>query len=221
MNIKKIKNLYKKYLVPVHIRRHMAKVAAVAYYIGGKIEKNSRRTKINLKLLKYASMLHDLVKICEVDLSEAGYCEKGIPKKTWRTWHLLIKKYKDMGHIDAAFQILVHEGENLVAEIIKKHKYDAVIAADPREKLNTIEEKILYYADKRVLHDNIVPVCERLKDGRIRYLNTKRISAREKLIEKAVLNLEKELCALAKIDPNEINEENPGLSALFHKFLRL
>lgn len=221
MDIKKLKNLYKKYIVPEHIRRHMAKVAAVALYIGNKIKNKSSRTKLDLKSLKYASLLHDLVKICEVDMSDTASNKRKISKKTLRTWDLLIKKYKDRGHIDAAYKILLNEGENLIAEIIRKHKYDAVISVIPKEKLVTLEEKILYYADKRVLHDKIVPVLERLEDGRIRYLKTKRISLSEKLIEKAVLDLEKELCTLAGIDPKEINDENRSLSALFNKFLRL
>jgi HD superfamily phosphodiesterase len=58
----------------------------------------------------------------------------------------------------------------------------------------TIEEKIIYYADKRVMHDKVVPLAERLEEGHRR--NTRpadRKTVDVDYIDSLIFELEKEL----------------------------
>ncbi|MEM0360184.1 MAG: macro domain-containing protein [Candidatus Diapherotrites archaeon] len=75
-----------------------------------------------------------------------------------------------------------------VAEIAKKHLIEKV------GELSTLEEKIVYYADKRVLGEKIVPLNERLEYIKQKY-GSKNQKLMEKIVEseKAALLLEKNL----------------------------
>ncbi|OQA00268.1 MAG: tRNA 2'-O-methylase [Planctomycetes bacterium ADurb.Bin401] len=95
------------------------------------------------------------------------------------------------GHEDAACQILKHDYPEL-ALAIKKHAYRAII--DEEMKPRTIEEKIIYYADKRVMHDKVVPLMERLEEGHRRN-NPAGCKKTTAYIDSLIVELEKELNA--------------------------
>ncbi len=80
-------------------------------------------------------------------------------------------------------------GYKEVGDIIRKHKFDTII----KEGFNTIEEKILYYADKRVKHNKIVSLDERIKDGIKRYNIKGKELEKTKTILEQIKKLEKEL----------------------------
>lgn len=130
-------------------------------------------TDVNLKLLEQAALLHDLVKISHKE-----------------------------NHETAAYQILTGIGEPILAEIVKKHAYLS-LAAKKEDKPTTWEEKLIYYADKRVLHDKVVSIKERIEDGRTRYFKGK-ITKEDKNVEKTLFELEAEICTYAKIKPEDI-----------------
>ena len=66
------------------------------------------------------------------------------------------------GHEDAAYEFLKADYPQL-ALAIKKHAYKSLL--DENSKPQTIEEKIVYYADKRIMHDKVVPLTERLEEA--------------------------------------------------------
>ncbi|MDD5178488.1 MAG: HD domain-containing protein [Candidatus Nanoarchaeia archaeon] len=66
-------------------------------------------------------------------------------------------------HIEAGVKILIKEKLNYIIPILTKHYIGAV------NELRTWEEKIVYYADKRVMEDVLVSLDERLKDLKKRY----------------------------------------------------
>jgi HD superfamily phosphodiesterase len=95
------------------------------------------------------------------------------------------------GHEDAAAEILKHEYPEL-ALAIRKHAYLSII--DEEMNPRTIEEKIIYYADKRVMHDKVVSLIERLEEGHRR--NTcpaDRKTVDVDYIDSLIFELEKEL----------------------------
>jgi len=76
---------------------------------------------------------------------------------------------------DESGGILLRElGFARIGEIVEQH----VILLDfnPQEKLD--EREILYYADKRVMHDQIVSLAERVEDLILRYGFTEEIKKR-------------------------------------------
>ncbi len=189
-----IQKIYKKYRVPKNIRAHMKAVARVALKLGKAIQKKGQ--PIKLRELKTAALLHDIVKLCdfaEVDFKKIPHKPTKMELKTWRRY---IKKYHVIGHAEAGYQIVKKYNQE-VAVMIKKHGYKSLIAAKKKDRPTTIEEKILYYADKRVKHDKMVTLKERISDGQKRYFPNGKIPSNDKKIQKALFVLEKELLKTA------------------------
>jgi len=158
--IEECNKLIDEYKVPANIRRHSEKVRRCAVFLAKKlIEKGE---KINIDLLERACILHDIlktVKITHYDLFDSEPNEE-----TKRFYEKLKEKFKDMHHEDAAYEALKGKYPE-VAEVIKKHRYVLILNG----QLKTWEDKLLYYVDKRVMHDKIVDMKERLEEGQKRY----------------------------------------------------
>jgi 5'-deoxynucleotidase YfbR-like HD superfamily hydrolase len=95
------------------------------------------------------------------------------------------EKYGKLGHEKTIEKVLKERGETLVAKIIGKHGFLSV------NKLKTLEEKILYYADKRVHDEKIVSLKKRFEEGDKRYGKSE--DKRSAEIKKKIFALEKEL----------------------------
>jgi len=100
-------------------------------------------------------------------------------------------------HEEEAYELLKEDYPQL-ALAVRKHAYRSLL--DEKLKPQTIEEKIVYYADKRVMHDKVVPLKERLEEGHRR--NTPahcKKTADTAHIDSLIVELEQELFAAAKI----------------------
>lgn len=109
-------------------------------------------------------------------------------------------------HPDAAVRILREEGMEEVAALVKTHPLHAIL--DPAIAPKTIEEKLLFLADKMV-KDAVFGV-----DERFRLWNEEHLPAEEqKILDEAypkVKALEQELLDLIGIDEKRILEEFEG-----------
>ncbi|MCH8003144.1 MAG: HDIG domain-containing protein [Nanoarchaeota archaeon] len=70
-------------------------------------------------------------------------------------------------HIAEGTKLLKSMGLSEVSEVIKKHSLYGI--EDGRVQPKTVEEKIVFYSDKRVKGDKIVSLVERFKDIEKRY----------------------------------------------------
>lgn len=198
-----LQQLITKYRVPVHVRKHMKKVSAVALYIGQIIKQKGE--KLDLILLRQSALLHDVMKLCDFNKLDIEHFEQNVTAEDIQFWTALMKSCSHIGHIEAAYNMLREIGEDEIAEVVRKHRFDGLI--DEKEKPKTWEEKLLYYADKRVRHDEIVSIAERLIDGRERYFPDGDLPENDHHVEKAIYKLEKEICAKAGIKPEDITEK--------------
>lgn len=193
MNNTEILKLYKRYEVPDNIRKHMLIVSKVAVYLGKKIVKTSAE-KVDITGLKSASLIHDIAKILEfkVDIKN-------------QKWLKLIHKYKKIGHANALKFILPQTKYLNIVNIASKHEIQSIIAENPVNRPRTLEEKILYYADKRVEGNKIVTLKTRIDNCAKKYYGNKKIPEKHLKMVLAAKTLEKELCSLAAIKPSDIN----------------
>ncbi len=206
MTHKKIAQLYKKYAVPDNIIDHMKMVAMVSEFIGKKINQNQKRIRVDLNTIVYAALLHDLLKVCDFSVDDKIFSDQKYSEYQKKIWIDLITNYKSKGHIKAAVDLLREMGEKKIAGLIEKHDYISVIAKEPSKRPNSIEEKIIYYADKRVLHNKVVNMRSRFNDGKKRYPDTGLSEHTGTRIEKKAFEIEKELCGLADIDPTDLEK---------------
>ena len=185
MNKAKIQQIYKKYHTPGNVIAHMRQVAKICENLADKFE--GKGVKINKELLLNAALLHDALRICDIRNYNPYEIKKTATKEDLKVWETLRKKYFKIGHEKAIEKILKGTGELKLANLILKHDFYLI------DKLKTWEEKILYYADKRVDHDKIVTLKKRFKEGKKRNNGPGDNFQLIEGIEKKIILLEKEL----------------------------
>jgi putative nucleotidyltransferase with HDIG domain len=129
---------------------------------------------INRDLVIAAALLHDITKTRSIETKERHAMSGGI---------LL----RELGFTD-------------VAEIVEQH-----VHLENINKYGKLEEKeIVYYADKRVMHDHIVTVEERLRDLAQRYGSIKEIKNLIFESKEMIVAIERKIAGFMKIDLQQV-----------------
>ncbi len=107
-------------------------------------------------------------------------------------------------HAASGYKLMVSLGYPRVGEIIYSHIFlELPKSGDPIK-----EEEIVFYADKRVKHDEIVTLKERFADLRARYGRTLKAILRMRLLEDMTLLLERRLFKGLPFSPSLLNNLN-------------
>jgi HD superfamily phosphodiesterase len=178
--------------VPLHIRKHSLAVAKLGVFLAKKLKEKG--ISVDVDLVDRACLLHDLLRICDPRF-RGGYDRSA-------EFRILARK---SCHEDAAYELLKDKYPEL-ALAVKRHRYAALL--DEKDKPVTWEEKIVYYADKRVMHDRIVPLKERLDEAHIRNARRRNCKNQAKLdserIDAAIFELEREILDKIGLEPAEV-----------------
>jgi len=194
------------YHVPPHIVNHNRAVAKLAVFLAQKLNENG--AAIDIELLEKAGLLHDMMRVFDFPEPDYNLFERNLPEEEKTKWHRLRAKYKAMTHEDAAYDVL-KERYPALALTIKRHRYMAML--DEKNRPETWEEKLLYYADMRVMHDEIVPLKERLTEGHKRNIHIHGSEAKSKIntakVDPMIEEMEKEIFEKIGLDPLEVTDE--------------
>jgi putative nucleotidyltransferase with HDIG domain len=125
---------------------------------------------INRDLVMAAALLHDITKTRSLKTREP--------------------------HDQSGGELLRELGFASIGEIVKQH----VILLDFNPKGRLEEREIINYADKRVMHDRVVSLAERVQDLIQRYGVTEEIKSRIKQNESLVIAIEKKIAGFIVID---------------------
>lgn len=128
------KKLWDTYQLPKEKRVHCELVAKTAVYLAERCQLSAVSQTMNTSLLNVAALLHDI--------------DKNVPKLPGEK------------HPDAAVRILREEGMDKVASLVATHSLHAIL--DPRTAPQTLEQKLLYLADKMVKYE-VIGVDARFK----------------------------------------------------------
>jgi putative nucleotidyltransferase with HDIG domain len=198
--------LLAEYHVPPHIVNHSKAVAKLAVFLAQRLNENG--TAVDVTLLEAACLLHDLLRVHDFTESDYNRFERNLPENKKAKWQHLRTKYKASSHEDAAHDILKGQYPSL-ALTIKRHRYMALL--DEKEKPESWEEQLLYYADKRVMHDKIMPLKQRLAEGHKRNVHLHGSAAQSKIntakVDPLIYKMEKEIFEKIGLDPLEVTEE--------------
>lgn len=191
MTIPEIRKLYRTYHTPAHVQQHMQGVAEVAVLIAQKIKKQGY--SIDVSRVRQLALVHDLMKaIVFKNITPESFTKKPTAADL-EFWKKMKKKYE--GHdAEATSKILKTHKEIWLSRAVLSQQFDAIISRE--HPLATLEEKVVYYADKRVAHSTIVPLKERLQEGYKRYSGKKPKSKKMKTIELAIHMLEEEIFSM-------------------------
>jgi tRNA threonylcarbamoyladenosine biosynthesis protein TsaE len=146
--------------LPEHVARHCDAVADMALRLGRALVE--RHQLVRLRALHEAGMVHDLLRF--IDFRPEGhpaYTPSPAELATWERWK---NTFAGLHHEAACATFLREKGFPVIADIVSAHglRY-------PPTAGSTIEQKILYYADKRIRDDVPVTLAERFKDFTQRY----------------------------------------------------
>ncbi|MGB5217176.1 MAG: HD domain-containing protein [Smithella sp.] len=124
---------------------------------------------VNRELVMAASLLHDITKTRSLKTHEK--------------------------HAASGGELLRDLGFSSVAEIVEQH----VIIRDLNPGGGIEEKEIVYYADKRVMHDTIVSIEERVQDLMVRYGTTEEIREQIFRNREQMLAVEQKIAGLMKV----------------------
>jgi putative nucleotidyltransferase with HDIG domain len=125
---------------------------------------------INRDLVMAAALLHDITKTRSLKTREP--------------------------HDQSGGDLLRELGFARIGEIVKQHVI--LLDFDPKGRLE--EREIINYADKRVMHDRIVSLAERVQDLIQRYGTTEEIKNRIQQNESQVIAIEKKIAGFIAMD---------------------
>jgi putative nucleotidyltransferase with HDIG domain len=187
--------LMKQCYMPRHVIRHCEVTADFAVELAKKIAENG--IEVDIDFVHRACLLHDIMRACDFHEPLDDMFDEPISKKDREKWQQLSQQCEGLRHEDAAYEFLKNQYPEL-ALAIKKHAYKSLLEETAMPQ--TIEEKIVYYADKRIMHDKVVPLAERLKEGHKRNIpaHCKRTVDTD-YVDSLIFQLERELLTSAKI----------------------
>jgi hypothetical protein len=162
----------------------MKKVTEVCRVLADSLEKKG--IKIDKTSLINAAKLHDVLRTCDFLRVDPKSFQQRVTKKDLAVWGDLQKKYGKIGHEKAMYMILRKMSENKLANLVLKHDFWRI------GELKTWEEKILYYADKRVEGTRVVTLRKRFEEGKKRNAKKGEDPKRRIDTENKVIMLEKE-----------------------------
>ena len=200
-------NIIKEHHVPSHILKHNLAVAKLAVFLAERLREKG--VQVDVDLVHRACLLHDVLRVC--DFKKSGYAgsQHDVTHQDKAKWGRLKAKYKDACHEDAAFALLKDRYPEL-ALAIKKHRYAALL--DDKDRPTSWEEKLVYYADKRVMHDRIVALKERLDEAHERHARSHGTTARSKAdtvrVDHLIFELENEIFDKLGLDPLDVTDES-------------
>ena len=193
--------IIKKYRVPPHIVEHSITTAKLAVFLAQKLKEKG--VEVNAELVDRACLLHDLARFCDFSESDLNNLEPFITEKDKTKWQQLKAEYEGLCHEEVAYEILKNKYPEL-ALVIKKHRYMAIL--DEKEKPITWEEKLVYYAEKRVMHNRIVPLKKRLEEAHKRnvHLHGTQIQSdiNTRKVDPLIFKLEEEIFSKIDIPPD-------------------
>jgi tRNA threonylcarbamoyladenosine biosynthesis protein TsaE len=151
-------------LLPAHIAAHCDTVAGVAETLCDLLIGSS--TIVRKDAVIKAARVHDLLRFFDFKTKNPTGIEHTQEQlDTWTRWK---EKIPATNHEDACAFFLREEGFPELATIVETHG----LRPDIRE-CETTEQRILFYADKRVIIDRIATIDERFEDFKNRYAEGK------------------------------------------------
>lgn len=194
--------IYEAFHVPQHIKRHMIMVSALATVIATNL--SDEGLPIDVNSLQFAALLHDALKIYTISDYHRDFFQHDVTPEDLKVWNELKVQYGNLPDSQAVYDFLLIRNEPKIALMIKKHDFSSL--NKPEMQPYSLEEKVLYYADKRVKHDKIVTIEERIVDGNERYVKSEEQMQKSLLLEKELFQLERELFAKLSLSSIEIDK---------------
>lgn len=196
-------DLLEQHCVPEHIVKHSIVAAKLAVFLAEKLKEKG--ISVDVELIDRACLLHDVARPCDFRGSD---CSQQAVTEDRAKWQQLKAKYPGLCHENIAYELLRKEYPEL-ALAVKRHRYKAIL--DEKEKPTTWEEKLIYYADKRIMHDKIMPLKERLEEAHSRNIRLRDGQTQGDIntskVDPLIFKLEEEIFSKIGLAPLDVTDE--------------
>lgn len=174
--------LLNKYEIFPNVMKHSLTVNKVSVFLAKKLKE--KQIDVDIDLVDRSSLLHDVAKSDEIRMENKG---------------------TGLLHAEIGYNILMEEGYSDIAKIIKVHVLTSLF-----DSFNdwTWEQKIVQYADDRVMHDKIVTIDQRFNDLVQRYGKKKGTLNQITETRKYIKELEKQIYDIIGGSPDDLMELN-------------
>ncbi len=150
--------------LPPHIIAHCDAVAELAKTLARELA--SRGRLVRPETVHCAGLVHDLLRFVDFRGTQPpGVTVTDAERARWEVWKA---RYSGQRHEAACAAFLREQGYSSLADIVEPHGL-----ALPAPSRRTLEQRILFYADKRVREDAVVSLNERFADFARRYADGK------------------------------------------------
>lgn len=149
------------FMLPIHIGTHCDVVANVASILGNALSK--RGVLFRPLALRRAAEAHDLLRFIDFTGGKSN-SEIQDSADALALWQSVRNNYPHLKHEPACAAFLKAQGYSELGDIVEPHGLRL-----PSPERTTIEQKLLFYADKRVAVDKPVSLEERFQDLAVRY----------------------------------------------------
>lgn len=188
-------NLMDKYRVPIGVKKHCLIVNKIAVFLAKKLR--AAGIDIDVNVVEAASLLHDLLRV----VNFSGF--EGASREDQEIWSKYKEMYGHMDHADAAYEELKDKYPR-IATVVARHGVRSVNENNHK----SWEDRVVLYADRRVVHTRIVSVEERYQDAMIRHADFfEKTGLNPELEKKRVLKVERDIFSNLKFKPEELAEE--------------
>ncbi len=152
-------------MLPEHIVKHCDAVAGMCVELAGELIKQG--VFVRMDTVRKAGLLHDLFRFIDFrpGASPSDFTITDEQNNTWNHWK---ERFAGQKHETAIASFLRSEGFPELARIIEPH---GLVVPSP-DRFFT-EQKLLYYADKRIIQNKKATLEERFADFRERYAGGK------------------------------------------------
>lgn len=157
------------FLLPLHVQKHCTAVANVTSALADALI--ARNTVVRKRLLEASAQLHDLLRF--LDFQGVSQFPKPSDEEE-RAWAEVRTRFPSLRHEAACALFLEQQGFREAAAIVRTHGL-----ALPPDTHATVEQELLYYADKRCAGDRVVSLDERFADFEQRYGSARKREAEE------------------------------------------
>jgi len=198
------RHVYSDYKVMPNLQLHQTRVAAVGKMVCENLTQSVKTHDVIL-----ACLFHDMGNIIKFDLKEFPEfrAEKGLPY--WESVKAdFIRRYGDNAHqanVAIAKEISLPPSVVSYIDGISFSNLDNILTS------TSYEQKICEYADMRVGPYGVLPLKERLREARSRYIGRGRDYYSEEGYAKlgtAAQKIEKQIFSISKIKPEDITDKS-------------
>lgn len=201
-------SIYQAYALPIHLRDHMLRTAAIVCWIMD----HWKGKKLNEKIMIEACLLHDIGNIVKGTNDKFKFIFPDVfQEDDWQYW-LNIRKHigEKYGKTDIEATLNIAREINVSDDVLKLIKDKQFSNNKESYQSDCFERKICAYADQRVSPNGILSLTGRIDEAKMRYRGISESSVNRpdyKSLKSYAEKIEKQIFALVNGKPEDINDK--------------